>query len=87
MNKTQSIWVVLLIFTFIVAYQTTPILSTSNSQNDTTINNGYTAESCPEEFTDYSNIGGYCFYLEERQTRLFEKCLKTFYGIPENVGG
>ena len=88
MNGTKLIWVVVLTSTNFVAILTTPMLLSSNSQNDnTTRTSGNTIESCQETFT-----GGYCFYLEEQQTvssgclDLYGgKCVKTFWSIPENA--
>ena len=68
MNGTQLIWVVLLTFTFIVAILTTPMLLITKSQIDAANNSGNTTDSCPEEFTGYCMNGGYCLYLEEKQT-------------------
>ena len=65
MNGTQLIWVVLLTFT--IAILTSPITLITNSQNETTNNNGNNTDSCPEELTGYCMNGGY-FYLEEQQT-------------------
>ena len=79
MNGTQVTWVVLLIFTFIVAILTTPILLITSSENETTNNSGNNTGSCPDEFTGYCMNGGYCYYLEEQQTVACE--------YPELYGG
>ena len=79
MNGTKLIWVVLLTFTFIVAILTTPILIITNSQYETTNNNGNNTDSCPEEFTGYCMNGVYFFYLEDQQTVACE--------CPELYGG
>ena len=79
MKGTKLIWVVLLTITFIVATLTTPILLITNSQNETIMISGNTADSCPEEFTGYCMNGGYCIYLEEQETVACE--------CPELYGG
>ena len=79
MTGTQLIWVVLLTFTFFVAILTTPIILTTNSQNETTNNSGNNTDSCPGEFPGYCMNGGYCIYLEEQETVACE--------CPELYGG
>ena len=79
MNGTQLIWVVLLTSTFIVAILTTAILLIANSDNETTNNSGSNTHSCPDEFTGYYMIDGYCNYLEGQQTVMCE--------IPDLYGG